>query len=63
MLTSGTAGFSASSHGTISVATRFPVRAVLEMARESPADRPGHGNVQALTTDEINDLLAYVLSL
>jgi len=63
MLTSGTAGFSASSQGTISVATRFPVRAVLEMAKESPADRPGHGNVQALTTDEINDLLAYVLSL
>ena len=63
MLTSGTAGFAASPQGTISVATRFPLRAVLQMAKESPSDRPGHGNVQTLTADEINDLLAYVLSL
>jgi hypothetical protein len=58
MLTSGAAGFSVRPDGSVGVATRFPLRAVLEMY-----GKPPHGNASALTADERNDLLAYLLSL
>jgi len=58
MLTSGAAGLSVRPDGSVGVATRFPLRAVLEMY-----GKPPHGNASALTADERNDLLAYLLSL
>ena len=58
MLSSGAAGFDVRSDGSIGVTTRFPLRAVVELY-----GKPPHGNASALTADERNDLLAYLLSL
>jgi DNA-binding beta-propeller fold protein YncE len=58
MLTSGAAGFEVRGDGSVGVSTRFPLRAVVEMY-----GKPPHGNAAALTADERNDLLAYLLSL
>ena len=58
MLTSGAAGLHVRGDGSVGVATRFPLRAVIEMY-----GKPPHGNAAALTLDERDDLLAYLLSL
>ena len=58
MLTSGAAGLHVRGDGSIGVATRFPLRAVIEMY-----GKPPHGNAAALTLDERDDLLAYLMSL
>ncbi len=58
MLTSGAAGLDVRRDGSVGVATRFPLRAVIEMY-----GKPPHGNAAALTLDERNHLLAYLLSL
>ncbi len=58
MLTSGAAGLDVRPDGSVGVTTRFPLRAVIEMY-----GKPPHGNAAALTSDERNDLLAYLLSL
>lgn len=58
MLTSGAAGLDVRPDGSVGVTTRFPLRAVIEMY-----GKPPHGNAAALTPDERNDLLAYLLSL
>ncbi len=56
MLTSGTAGFEVQGD-RLTVGTRFPLRAVLESAG------PKHGNAQAFTPQERDDLLAFLLTL
>lgn len=56
MLTSGSAGFEVQGD-RLTVGTRFPLRAVLESAG------PKHGDAQALTPDERDDLLAFLLTL
>jgi sugar lactone lactonase YvrE len=58
MLSSGAAGFDVRPDGSVGVATRFPLRAVVELY-----GKPPHGNASALTADERNDLLAYLLTL
>jgi hypothetical protein len=58
MLGSGAAGFQAGADGTLSVSTRFPLRAVVEVY-----GKPPHGNAVALNDAQRNDLLAYLLSL
>lgn len=56
LLTSATAGY-AVRDGRLVVDTRFPLRAVLETSG------PQHGNAQALTPEERDDLLAFLLTL
>ncbi|WP_223752400.1 MtsA protein [Myxococcus sp. RHSTA-1-4] len=56
LLTSATAGY-AVKDGRLVVDTRFPLRAVLETSG------PKHGNAQALTAEERDDLLAFLLTL
>lgn len=58
MLTSGAAGLEAQPDARLTVSTRFPLRAVVEMYGKSP-----HGNTSAMTAEERNDLIAYLLSL
>jgi DNA-binding beta-propeller fold protein YncE len=58
MFTSGAAGLEVRADGTVAMSTRFPLRAVIEMY-----GKPPHGNAAALTAEERNDLLAYLLSL
>ncbi len=61
MLSSGTAGFGLGSGDNaerLQVTTRFPLRAVLEQAGKKP-----HGTPGALTPEEKNDLLAYLMTL
>ncbi len=58
MLTSGAAGFKVRPDGSLGVATRFPLRTVIEMYGNPP-----HGNAAALTAEERSDLLAYLLLL
>jgi hypothetical protein len=58
MLGSGAAGFEAGADGTLAVATRFPLRTVVEVY-----GRPPHGNAAALNDQQRDDLLAYLLSL
>ena len=57
MLSSGTAGFGVNAAGKLTVATRFPLRAVLDAAANV------HGTTTALTPEDKNDLLAYLESL
>jgi DNA-binding beta-propeller fold protein YncE len=57
MLTTGTAGLGIA-NGQLVTATRFPLRAVLETRGKEP-----HGEVDALTASEKNDLLAYLMTL
>lgn len=56
MLTSATAGYEVKGERLV-VGTRFPLRAVIESAG------PAHGNAQALTPRERDDLLAFLLTL
>jgi cytochrome c peroxidase len=56
MLSSGTAGFGVAA-GKLTVATRFPMRAVLNAAADL------HGTTTALSPEDKNDLLAYLESL
>jgi hypothetical protein len=56
MLTSGAAGYEVKGDRLV-VGTRFALRAVLETAG------PEHGNAQALTPQERDDLLAFLLTL
>jgi DNA-binding beta-propeller fold protein YncE len=56
LLTSATAGY-AVKDGKLVVDTRFPHRAVLETAG------PKHGNAQALTPEERDDVLAFLMTL
>ncbi|MFL5343784.1 MAG: MtsA protein [Hyalangium sp.] len=56
MLTSGAAGFEVQAD-RLTVGTRFPLRAVIESAG------PKHGNAQALTPQERDDLLSFLLTL
>jgi len=56
MLTSAAAGYEVKGD-RLTVGTRFPLRAVLESAG------PQHGNAQALTPQERDDLLAFLLTL
>ncbi len=56
MLTSASAGYEVRGDRLV-VGTRFPLRAVLESAG------PAHGNAQALTPQEQDDLLAFLLTL
>ncbi|WP_426749318.1 MtsA protein [Myxococcus sp. Y35] len=56
LLTSATAGYAVEDDRLV-VATRFPLRAVLE------SSGPKHGNASALTPEERNDLLAFLLTL
>ncbi|WP_224242080.1 NHL repeat-containing protein [Hyalangium gracile] len=56
MLTSAAAGYEVKGDRLV-VGTRFPLRAVLESAG------PQHGNAQALTPEERDDLLAFLLTL
>jgi hypothetical protein len=56
MLSSGAAGFEVRGD-RLAVSTRFPLRAVIESAG------PKHGNAQALTPLEKDDLLAFLLTL
>lgn len=58
MLTSGAAGFGVKEDAQLSVMSRFPLREVLERY-----SGPQHGNAQAMTPEERNSLLAYLLSL
>ncbi|HZH04878.1 MAG TPA: MtsA protein, partial [Myxococcaceae bacterium] len=58
MLTSGAAGFGVEGNARLKVSSRFPLREVLERY-----SGPAHGNAQALSPDQRNDLLAYVMSL
>jgi hypothetical protein len=61
MLSSGTAGFGLDNGGggeKLEVTTRFPMRAVLELKGKKP-----HGTPDALTPEEKNDLLAYLMTL
>ena len=61
MLSSGTAGFglgNGDSAEKLVVTTRFPLRAVLEEKGKHP-----HGTPEALTPEEKNDLLAYLMTL
>ncbi|WP_241758673.1 MtsA protein [Pyxidicoccus parkwayensis] len=56
MLTSATAGYAVKDERLV-VGTRFPLRAVVE------ASGPKHGDAQALTPEERDDLLAFLLTL
>lgn len=56
MLSSGAAGFEVRGD-RLAVGTRFPLRAVIDSAG------PKHGNAQALTPQEKDDLLAFLLTL
>ncbi len=56
MLTSAAAGYEVKGDRLV-VGTRFPLRAVVETAG------PEHGNAQALTPQERDDLLAFLLTL
>jgi hypothetical protein len=56
MLTSGAAGYEVKGDRLV-VGTRFPLRAVIENSG------PQHGNAQALTPEERDDLLAFLLTL
>jgi DNA-binding beta-propeller fold protein YncE len=56
MLTSATAGYEVKGD-RLTVGTRFPLRAVIE------SSGPKHGNAQALTPQEKDDLLAFLLTL
>jgi hypothetical protein len=56
MLTSATAGYAVKEDRLV-VGTRFPLRAVLETSG------PKHGDSQALTPEERDDLLAFLLTL
>ncbi|MDY7226536.1 MtsA protein [Hyalangium rubrum] len=56
MLTSAAAGYEVRGDQLV-VGTRFPLRAVIESAG------PAHGNAQALTPQERDDLLAFLLTL
>ncbi|HUB05760.1 MAG TPA: PQQ-binding-like beta-propeller repeat protein [Myxococcales bacterium] len=58
MLSSCTAGFGVDAAGKLTVATRFPARAVLETKGKRP-----HGNALGLGDKERNDLLAYLMTL
>lgn len=58
MLGTGSAGFAVREDGTLEVNTRFPLREVVEKY-----SGPKHGNAAALTPEERNDLIAYLLSL
>jgi hypothetical protein len=61
MLSSGTAGFgldNGESAEKLVVTTRFPLRAVLEQK-----GKHAHGTPEALTPEEKNDLLAYLMAL
>jgi hypothetical protein len=57
LLGSGTGGFGVKD-GQVVVATRFPLRWVIEHRGDAP-----HGAVADLTDQERNDLLAYLMSL
>lgn len=56
LLTSASAGYEVKGDRLV-VGTRFPLRAVLEISG------PQHGNTQALTPQERDDLLAFLLTL
>lgn len=56
MLTSGAAGLVVRPDESLGVSTRFPLRAAI-------LDYPQHGKAAALSEQEQNDLLAFVLSL
>jgi hypothetical protein len=56
MLTSGSAGYEVKGD-RLTVGTRFPLRAVIE------GSGPQHGNAQALTPEERDDLFAFLLTL
>jgi hypothetical protein len=56
MLTSAAAGYEVKGDRLV-VGTRFPLRAVIE------SSGPKHGNAQALTPEERDDLLAFLLTL
>lgn len=56
MLTSATAGYEVKG-ARLTVGTRFPLRKVLE------SSGPTHGNAQALTPQEQDDLIAFILTL
>jgi len=56
LLTSAAAGYEVKGDRLV-VGTRFPLRAVLESAG------PQHGNAQALTPQERDDLIAFILTL
>lgn len=58
MLGTGSAGFEVSADGTLVVSTRFVLREVLERH-----GGPAHGNSAALSAEQRNDLLAWLLSL
>lgn len=57
MLTTGLAGLAPSPDGSLTVSTRFPLRPAVE------AWAPKHGRADALTPEERDDLLAFVMSL
>ncbi|WP_239470897.1 MtsA protein [Archangium violaceum] len=57
MLGSGAAGFEVRDGNRLAVGTRFALRAVAEMSG------PAHGNMKALTPEEQDDLLAWLLTL
>jgi len=59
LLHSGKAGFSEAARGQVEPTHPFALRRVLELARVSG----GHGEVGALTVEEEDDLLAYLLTL
>lgn len=58
MLDTGSAGLKVAPDGAVEVSTRFVLREVLEKY-----SGPKHGNAEALTPAERNDLLAYLLSI
>lgn len=57
MLTTGLAGMTALDDGRVRVDDRFPLRAAVTKWA------PTHGHTERLTPEEIDDLLAYVMSL
>ncbi len=57
MLSSGAAGFEVRDGNRLTVGTRFPLRAVVDMSG------PAHGNMKALSPGEQDDLLAWLLTL
>ena len=56
LLTSATAGYGVKD-GRLVVETRFPLRALLETSG------PKHGDTRALTPEQRDDLLAFLLTL
>jgi hypothetical protein len=60
MLTSGAAGLSVAADGSVVAEDGLAIRRVLKMAEESEAP---HGQLKALSAQEKNDLLGYLLSL